>query len=561
MKMKKNTGSLTGRACSIIALLLFAVGPLFAQRVERAVTTWRPLHYDVDIAFDDQLTEFKSARAQITVEVLAESLTKIDFDFGEMPIDSVVVDGHPARTERTPETLNVILPNLATRRQKLDVTITYHGHPKDGMVFAKDRDGNQSATGDNWPNRVHYWIPSLDHPSAKASVSFTVSAPQRYEVIANGKFLTLTGNAATSHWKFDEAKAIPPYCMIIAANQGAIINSPDKSVTNLMFNVPQHDRDYAPKGFSPAAPALTYFSQIVAPYPYEKLALIVGATRFGGMENSSAIVFTSTLFDRQGSVSAPLGNANDSSSRFGIPKRIESVVAHEIAHQWFGDSVTESTWADLWLSEGFATYFAALFVQKHDGEDAFRAYMNDAAQRYFTFEKQANFPIHDTETKDLMGMLNPNNYEKGAWVLHMLRSRLGDDAFFRGLRAYYTAHKYSIATTEDLRSSLEKASGSDLRDFFKSWVYGSGHPQYELSWDWQPDRKSVKLRLRQLQPEAAFPNVVPVYVTTASGKRRVDFKPTSKEMSEELNLEEKPVSVEIDPDNTILKEAVVKSAP
>ena len=283
--MKKHTAPFTARIVSLVALVLFALASSFAQRVERAVTTWRPLHYDIDVTFDDQLMEFKSARAQITVEVLAQKLTKIDFDFGDMPIDSVTVGSKTARTERTAETLNVFLPQAATHGQKLDVAIAYHGHPKDGIVFAKDRDGNPSATGDNWPNRVHYWIPSLDHPSAKASVSFTVSAPQRYEVIANGKFVTLTGNAATSHWKFDEAKAIPPYCMIITANQGAIINSPDKSVTNLMFNVAQRDREYASKGFAAAAPSLAFFSETIAPYPYEKLALIVGATQFGGMEN------------------------------------------------------------------------------------------------------------------------------------------------------------------------------------------------------------------------------------------------------------------------------------
>src|SRR5262249_9481008 len=155
---------------SILALTLVTLGPSLAQRVERTVSTWRPLHYDIDIAFDDELNAFKSARAQITVEILAEQLTKIDFDFGDMPIDSVSIGSMAARPERTAEVLDVLLPQTATRGQKLDVTITYHGHPRHGMVFEKDRDGNPSATGDNWPNRVHYWIPSLDHPSAKATV-------------------------------------------------------------------------------------------------------------------------------------------------------------------------------------------------------------------------------------------------------------------------------------------------------------------------------------------------------------------------------------------------------
>ena len=541
----------TPRTLLIVVIILFAALSSFAQRVERTVTTWRPLHYDIDVAFDDQLTEFKSARAQITAEVLTQRLTRIDFDFGDMPIDSVTVGNQPARTERTAEVLNVFLPRAATRGEKLNVTISYHGHPKDGMVFAKDRDGHASATGDNWPNRVHYWIPSLDHPSAKATVSFTVSAPQRYEVIANGKFVTLTGNAATSHWKFEEAKAIPPYCMIITANQGAIINSPDKSVTNLMFNVAQRDRQYAPKGFSAAAPALAFFNETVAPYPYEKLALIVGATQFGGMENSSAIVFASNLFDPRG--------REKLSTRFGIPSRIESVVAHEIAHQWFGDSVTEATWADLWLSEGFATYFAALFIQKHDGQEAFRTYMNDAAQKYFGYEKQRNAPIHDTQTQDLMKLLNENNYEKGAWVLHMLRMRLGDGAFFRGLRDYYTAHREGNASTEDLRLALERASKTNLRDFFSRWIYDSGHPVYEWSSQAVERRDGtnlVTIVIKQTQAGAPFIDPIPVLITSEGKTTRVTLQPKGKMATAQVRVGKVPLDIKIDPDETILKELV-----
>src|SRR5207249_10854711 len=137
------------------------------------------------------------------------------------------------------------------------------------------------------------------------------------------------------------------------------------------------------------------------------LALIVGATRFGGMENSSAIVFGSNIFEP--------GKAQESmSARFGIPERIEDVVAHEIAHQWFGDSVTESTWSDLWLSEGFATYFAGLFIQRHEGEAAFHEYLKHEAETYLNYEKKTRTPIHDTETEDLFKLLNANNYQKGA---------------------------------------------------------------------------------------------------------------------------------------------------
>ncbi|HSQ22930.1 MAG TPA: M1 family metallopeptidase, partial [Pyrinomonadaceae bacterium] len=396
------------RALFVTLFIVLSALSAFGQRRERTVESWKPLHYDVNLTFNEQLTEISSARTEISLEVLKQNVTRIDLDFGEMAIDSVLIAGAPAKFDRTNEQLNLTLARAANRGDKLSLAITYHGHPKDGLIFAKDRDGKQSATGDNWPNRVHYWIPTLDHPSAKATVSFTISAPQRYQVVANGKFVTTTGNAATSLWKYEEAKAIPPYCMIVTVNEGAIINSPDKTITNLIYNVPQRDRDYAVKSFSTAAPALAFFNQTIAPYPYEKLALIVAETRFGGMENSSAIVFPNNLL-------APRGGEK-MSARFGVPTRIENVVAHEIAHQWFGDSVTESTWADLWLSEGFATYFAGLFIEKYEGDAAFRDYMREQAEQYFRYAQRNHVPIHDTMTQDLMSLLNENNYQKGAWV-------------------------------------------------------------------------------------------------------------------------------------------------
>jgi aminopeptidase N len=525
------------------------------------VDTWRPLHYDVNLNFDDELSQLASARTDIRIEVLATSIDKVDLDFGEMPVDSVLVAGTAAKFERTAERLNVLLPAAAQRGNKLDITVNYHGRPKEGLVFAKDADGKPSATGDNWPNRVHYWIPSLDHPSAKASVSFNIFAPQRFKVIANGEFIRLIGNAAVSHWTFNEAKPIPPYCMIVAINEGALINSPDKDVTNLLYNVPQRDAEYAPRGFSPAAPALAFYSQTVAPYPYEKLALIIGATQFGGMENSSAIVFPSNVFgQRSTEVSAAPGRSTAVSGRFGIPTRIETVVAHEIAHQWFGDSVTESTWADLWLSEGFATYFAGLFIEKYDGEDAFRDYMRDAAKRYFNFEKQAAFPIHDTETPKLMSLLNPNNYEKGAWVLHMLRGQLGDEAFFKGLRDYYNAHKEANASTDDLRSALEKSSGKDLKAFFARWVYGSGHPVYEVSQgDLETSRnRSVTIQLVQKQSGEPFLDPVPIEFSVNGKLQQQTIHPNGKMTIVSFPVDGSAGAVQIDPNETLLREVIKK---
>jgi len=545
--------NLPSAALLVALIFLSSVTSSLATRHERQIDSWKPLNYNVRLTLNDQITEITNARTEITITTLTDQVSILDLDFGEMTIDSVSVNNRSAQFEHPAELLKVKLPQTAAKGARLLIVVVYHGKPKDGLILSNDKDGKPAAVGDNWPDRVHQWIPCLDHPSAKATVSFTVTAPARDVVVANGRLdRTETTANATRTWTYTESIPIPPYCMIVAVGDFAKLESNRLTETPLTYYVPKSDSRLAIPGFAPAAPSLKLFSETVAPYPYEKLALIVGATRFGGMENSSAIVFTSSLFDAR--AKQPMSRV------FNIRSGIVDVVAHEIAHQWFGDSVTESTWSDLWLSEGFATYFAGLFLEKYEGEAVFRDYMKRAADTYFSYEKQTRTPIHDTDTEDLFKLLNANNYQKGASVLHMLRCRLGDEAFFRGIRAYYNAHKNSTATTENLRAALEMTSGVDLREFFARWVYGTGHPQYELSWEWNSEKSVMRLHLDQLQPEPSFPNWLSADVTTANGKRRVVFKPNGKNTIEELHLDQAPVSIQVDPDSTVLKEVTVKFA-
>ena len=529
--------------------------PAVAARRERLIESWKPVHYNVALVLDDRLSTITSAKAEITIQTLKDNLTLIDLDFGELSVDSVTVNTQQARFEHANGRLNVTIPTPKPRDARMMVTVTYHGAPKDGLILSSDKSGNRSAVGDNWPDRVHHWIPSLDHPSAKATVRFTVTAPERNLVVANGAFDKVETTASgTRTWSYSERSPIPPYCMIIAVGQFALIKPDGPTVTPLSYYVPQADRDFALRGFAPANPSLKLFSETIAPYPYEKLALIVGATRFGGMENSSAIVFGSNLFD-------PRSNSDPVSSVFNLRPGLVSLIAHEVAHQWFGDSVTESTWADIWLSEGFATYFAGLFIQRYEGEQAFRRYMDSQAEVYLNYAKRKRTPLFDTETESLMGLLNGNSYQKGSWVLHMLRGRLGDDAFFKGLRAYYRAHEHATASTEDLRAALEKASNSNLKEFFARWVYAAGHPHYEVLWRWQrgKNRRGVlTINLKQIQPDAPFLDPLQVEIVTAKGTQRTTIKPEGRETTISLPTTSQPTRVTIDPDEFVLKELVIK---
>jgi aminopeptidase N len=538
-----------GIAGLLLVILLFQSA--YAAREERLIDGWQPTHFNIELEFNDSLSELTAVTTDVRVTARRRDLTMIDFDFGTMPVSAVTVEGENARFAQHDGKLDVYLPKPSFYPgQQYKIIILYSGKPQDGLILVNDKDGKPSAIGDNWPDRVHHWIPCLDHPSAKASVKFTVTAASRNSVVANGVLVSKKVNPdATTTWTWNEPHLISPYNMVVAAGQFATAELKAKAPVPISYYVTQSDRKYAEQGFSPAAPAVNLFSQIIEPYPYGKLALIVGATRFGGMENANTIVFSPGLFK-------DFETTRPRSRRYNVPEGVENVVAHEIAHQWFGDSVTEATWADLWLSEGFATYFAGLFLEKNEGPAAFRAYMRDSAKSYLEYEKKRRSPIHDTETEKLFDLLNPNNYEKGAWVLHELRGMLGDKAFFEGLRLYYDSKRSGTATTGDLRAALEKTSGMDLEDFFVRWVYEAGHPVYKVYWT-EPRPGAIEIKLTQTQADEAFLMPVTLEIVTAKGVKRVKITPTGKEATLKV-ASAKPTKITVDPDEYILKEVVTQ---
>ncbi|HEU5207856.1 MAG TPA: M1 family metallopeptidase [Longimicrobiales bacterium] len=374
----------------------------------------------------------------------------------------------------------------------LRVEIRYDGTPDDALIIRDNVHGTRTAFADNWPNRARFWIPSIDHPSDKAGVSFAVRAPEGWTVIANGP--RSDGRAPTQPptdgvWRFAATEPIPTYTMVIGAGPltETVIDECAEGGTGTC--VPTRLYTFAPDSakawpsFRRAGTMLEYYSRLIAPYPYAKLDHAQSATAFGGMENVGAIFYSEQA----------IAQGQD----------IEVTVAHEIVHQWFGDGVTERNWQHLWLSEGFATYFASLFFEDADGADAFRAQVEQARAAYLQ-SGDARFPLVDTTATlmpDLFALLNTNSYQKGALVLHMLRGMLGDDAFLDGIRRYYNAHRYGTALSEDLRRSLEQSSGRELGAFFQQWVYSPGHPVLRHTHTYDDAADEIVVTIEQVQPE------------------------------------------------------------
>jgi aminopeptidase N len=389
------------------------------------------------------------------------------------------------------------------------VRVVYDGVVSDGLVVRKDAAGRWTWYGDNWPNRTREWLPTVDHPSDKATVSWTILAPPARIVVANGSLVsrnpvTVRG-AAMSATRWREARPIAPYLMVIAAGrlQEVPIADPEchpgdqgQCVVQTVYVNPEL-ADWATGAFSMAPRIMSLFERLIGPFPYEKLAHLQSSTRFGGMENASAIFYDDKLFTTH-------------TLRDGI-------IAHETAHQWFGDAVTEREWGHLWLSEGFATYFAALWTRSDHGEDAYRAEMAKIRERILADRVVAERPVLDTAQTDYLSLLNANSYQKGGYILYMLHQQLGDSAFFGGLRSYYATYRHGTALTDDLRRELERASGRSLQQFFDQWLRRPGVPMLSVSWTHDERSGAVSVHVVQKGRGGAYELSAPVAITTASG--------------------------------------------
>jgi aminopeptidase N len=225
------------------------------------------------------------------------------------------------------------------------------------------------------------------------------------------------------------------------------------------------------ESYAVALHILPFYITHIGPYPFEKEGNVQSKTRFGGLENASAI------FYYENSVGSP---------------GVESLMAHEIAHQWFGDAATETQWKHLWLSEGFATYMTLCYLENKYGADTLKTSLQEDRKKVIRFEKTRLTPVVDTSIKeDYMQLLNPNSYEKGGWVLHMLRRRIGDELFWKGISTYYSTYRNTNASTVDFMKVMEMTSGQKLDTFFHQWLEQPGHPHVTIAWKYDSDKKTA----------------------------------------------------------------------
>ena len=372
--------------------------------------------------------------------------------------------------------------------------IRYDGVPGDGLIIGTNRHGDRTFFGDNWPNRAHHWLPVVDHLADKATVAFRVTAPARYEVVSNGALVhdSTTGPLRTTHWRTDVP--LPPKVMVIGVADFAVDTVATVDGVPVQSWVYPEDREAGFRDLGRAPPILPFFEERLGPYPYAKLANVQSTTRYGGMENAAAIFYSEEAV-ADGRDDTPL-------------------LAHEIAHQWFGNTVTEADWPHLWLSEGFATYLTGLYLEHTRGARILRRFIERARQRVVRFHAgNPDTPLVDTTFTDPNELLNTNPYQKGAWVLHMLHHTVGTDSFWQGLRAYYERYRNQSASTRDFRVVMEDVSGQDLKSFFEQWTRRADHPVIEGTWRHDAAAGECVVTLHQTQDAPPFATPVDVAVS------------------------------------------------
>lgn len=520
-------------ACFALALMWLSFTTALSRDDYPRSTAVDAIHYRIHIEIKDAGDDI-SAETEILFALNRTAVKEVALDFAGLTVDAVKENERATRFTQSDGRLNIQLQGNYNPGDRCLIAIKYHGRPKDGLFIKKNKFGDRTIFADNWPNRAHYWFPAIDHPYDKATVEFFVTAPVSYDVIANGTLVETTNKqngAKLTH--YSETVPIPAYCMVIGATDFSIVNAGSSNCIPLSYYLYPKDRERGIKDFGRALQMLEFYINLVGPYPYEKLSLVESSTRFGGMENSSAIFFDEKAFNGSGN--------------------LEGTVAHEIAHQWFGDSVTEADWHHLWLSEGFATYFGALFFERADGRDRFVKIMLASRESYLNQYATDPRPIYDPNIKDLFKLLNANNYQKGGWVLHMLRHVMGDEKFFAGVRDYYRTHREGNALTADLERVMEFHAGRRLDWFFRQWFYEPGYPIYDAAWRWDESAKELRLRIAQKQEKTVFVMPLDVEIKLGDTSRREVVQMNERERTFTFKLNRKPDSVAIDPDEWVLK--------
>jgi len=487
-----------------------------------------------------------SGFCRTTVSARRAGLRSLSFDAVDLKITKVTFDGKPARFKNGGGKLIVTTPHLLIEDVAHDVEVHYSvQNPEAGIHFVKRPSQMWSQSQ---PEDARRWFPCHDTPGEKATSEVRATVPSGFRAVSNGILIdeAKSGSRHIWHWKLDRPHSI--YLITLAVGRFAEVVEEWDGIPVVYYCEMGREAD-AKRGFGRTAAAMKIFSEKTGVrYPYARYAQVAVAEYPGGMEHTTATTQTDAcLIDKQAFEDHDL----------------DTLVAHELAHQWFGDLVTCAEWPHAWLNEGFATYSEVVFLEADRGHDEAlyellqnrRVYLDEDSGRY-------RRPIVCRTYTDPWTIFDRHLYEKGCWILRMLHLDLGDALFWKGVGHWLSKHRDGSAETQDLVAAFEEATGRNLQGFFDQWVYRGGHPALKLRWSWDKKSRRGELHLTQTQDVSdaspAYKFKARVRVTGRGWTR--DFHETidAKEHRLVWTLPGAPLDVEFDPELELLASVKLK---
>jgi aminopeptidase N len=524
-------------------------------------TTHTSVDLDIDVA-----KQTIAGGVTHTIRSLRGGLSDVSLNCVDLVIESIDVDGakatydYPVTSDQSTSWLNgttqesaddrlvIHLPKPLARNATAKVTIKYHGAPKIGLYWIQPEKGLPEhryevwSQGEGEDNRR--WIPCNDYPNDKATYEGRFRVAKGYTAISNGALVDRkdTGDKTEFYYKLDQPQA--SYLIMVAVAQYKILEQKWHDVPVEYVVPPNTDDKTILRGYGLTPDMIDYFSKETGiDYPYAKYAQIsVQDYIYGGMENTTAVVMNMrTLYDERTE-----------------PTRTEqNLVAHELAHMWWGDMLTCREWSHLWLNEGFATYYCYLYKEHHDGEDAFQYQMRSAHNDVLAADAKDPRPIVTDFYNRKDALNNANVYVKGASFLHMLRYQLGDSLYREVIHTYGTKFKFQCVETQDLMRVVKDVTGENLDWMFEQWVFLAGHPDFKVTKSYDDDTHVLRVGVEQTQKTGGL---VPIFRVPADIDITWDGGHTTQRVTIEqqketfyFNVPKEPQMVLFDQDDWILK--------
>ncbi len=409
--------------------------------------------YDIQIDFDLEQNNF-DAVALITA-VATQDLDRFNLDFLGFDINDLTINDQPAEFARQASELTVTPEQTIPAGETFTVRVAYAGTPRNvqaqGMSLGWNRYDNGFYVASE-PSGASAWYPVNDHPCDKAAYTFRITVPEPYMVAANGTLVSQEdlGDRVTYTWEEKYPMASYLATVNVAEFEYQEQTNADGVLVRNYFD--QAIAESVEPNFRKQPEMIEFFSDLYGPYPFDAYGVVVVEGNFGfALETQTLSLFSSAGLSR-------------------LDRDNELVVAHELAHQWFGNSVTLNNWKDIWLNEGFATYSQWLWLEHTSGKAPFE---RQVSEWYDNLKNSPHPPPGDPSNRDLF---NYSVYFRGALTLHALRLYLGDSTFFSLLRAYAGRYRYGNVETKDFIALAEEVSGLELDDFFDAWLYAKEIP-------------------------------------------------------------------------------------